>query len=180
MGYALVIGGKGGRRSAAAREAAAALAAEGVRVGGFTQRTLEDDRGHKTVLAERLGDGRQVTLAATTAQPAEAGGSCALAFDPAALSEVGAWIEASARDAAVLVVDGLGKLELGGGGNRAAIAHALHAAPLVVLALREDQLAYALEALALEDEPLAAYTDGEGPEALRAFVAALAAAARSP
>ncbi|MFT3915814.1 MAG: DUF2478 domain-containing protein [Anaeromyxobacteraceae bacterium] len=180
MGYALVIGGKGGRRSAAAREAAAALAAAGLRVGGFTQRTLEDERGHKTVLAERLEDGRRITLAESTAQPAEAGGSCALAFDPAALAEVRTWVEAAARDAAVLVVDGLGKLELGGGGNRAAIAQALHAAPLVVLALREDQLAYALEALALEDEPLAAYSDGEGAGALRDFVAALAVAARSP
>ena len=77
----------------------------------------------------------------------------------------------------VVVLDGIGKLELGGEGHRAALARALAEARLVVLAVRDDQLVYVVEALGLE-EPVAAYTDGEGPAALEAFVAEVVRAAR--
>jgi len=43
--------------------------------------------------------------------------------------------------------------------------------------VRDDQLVYVVEALGLE-EPVAAYTDGDGPAALDAFVAQVAGAAR--
>jgi nucleoside-triphosphatase THEP1 len=176
MTYALVIAGRGGRRSQAARDVADALTARGLRVGGFTQRTAGPESGAKTIELVRVRDGRSVPLArsATAADPA----ACSLAFDPAAFEEARRWIDEDAPASDVLVVDGLGKLELGGEGHRAAVARALASAPLVVLAIRDDQLVYALEALGL-DEPLAAYTDASGAAALEAFVAEVARSARA-
>jgi nucleoside-triphosphatase THEP1 len=177
MTYALVIAGKGGRRSQAARNVAGALSARGLRVGGFTQRTVESAAGAKTIDLVHVRDGRVVPLArpATAADAA----ACSLAFEPAAFEEARRWIEEDAETTDVLVVDGLGKLELGGEGHRAAVASALATGRLVVLAVRDDQLVYAMEALAL-GEPLAAYTDGTGAAALDAFVAEVARAARPP
>jgi nucleoside-triphosphatase THEP1 len=174
--YALVIAGKGGRRSQAARNVAGALAARGLRVGGFTQRTVESETGAKTIDLVHVRDGRVVPLARPAAPSADPT-TCSLAFEPAAFEEARRWIEEDAESTDVLVVDGLGKLELGGEGHRAAVASALATARLVVLAIRDDQLVYAMEALGL-GEPLAAYTDGSGSAALDAFVAEVARAAR--
>jgi nucleoside-triphosphatase THEP1 len=175
--YALVIAGRGGRRSHAARDVAAALAARGLRVGGFTQRTEEPEGGAKTIDLVHLRDGAAVRLArsATAADAA----ACSLAFDRSASEAARRWIEADAAASDVLVVDGFGKLELGGEGNRAAIAAALASGRPVVLALRDDQLVYALAALGL-DEPVAAYTEGSSPAALEAFVADVARACSRP
>jgi nucleoside-triphosphatase THEP1 len=174
--WALVVAGKGGKRSHAAREAAAALAARGLRVGGFTQRTAESERGRKAVDLVRLRGGATAPLArsATAADAA----ACTLAFDRAGSEEARRWIRADAPESDVLVLDGIGKLELGGEGNRAAVDEALASGRLVVLAVRDDQLVYAIEALGL-DEPVAAYTDGSGPAALDAFAADVARAART-
>jgi nucleoside-triphosphatase THEP1 len=175
--YALVIAGKGGRRSLVAREVADALAARGVRVGGFAQRTTEPEPGVKTIELVRIGDGRSAPLARTSKGSADPS-ACSLAFDRGAFEVARRWIEEDAAACEVLVVDGLGKLELGGDGHRAAIGRALAAGPLVVLAVRDDQLVYALEALGL-DEPVAAYTDGEGAAALHAFAEQVARAAQA-
>jgi nucleoside-triphosphatase THEP1 len=174
--YALVIAGKGGRRSHAARDVAAALAARGLRVGGFTQRTAEAEGGAKTIDLVHVPDGRAVPLArsATAADAA----ACTLAFDRAGSEEARRWIRADAPASDVLVVDGIGKVELGGEGNRAAVTDALASGRLVVLAVREDQLVYAIEALGLE-EPVAAYSDGSGTAALEAFVEEVARSARA-
>ncbi len=180
MAFGLVIAGKGGKRSRAAREVAEALATRGLHVGGFTQRTLEREAGPKAIELVRIRDGRTVSLArtaaddGTTADPA----ACTLAFEHAAFEEARRWIEKEAPDADVIVLDGLGKLELGGGGHRAAIALALATAPVVVLAVRDDQLVYVFEAFGL-DEPVAAYTDGSGAAALEAFVEEIARTARA-
>jgi nucleoside-triphosphatase THEP1 len=176
--YALVVAGKGGRRSSAAREVVDALRARGLRVGGFTQRTTEDEGGAKAIDLVRAAGGATVPLARSVpAPPAEGGGGCSLAFDAAGLEAARRWVEADAAGADVVVLDGLGKLELGGGGHRAALDHALARARLVVLAVRDDQLVYALEAFGL-GAPIAAWAEGEGPAALAAFAATVAAAAR--
>jgi nucleoside-triphosphatase THEP1 len=177
MTYALVIAGKGGRRSQAARNVASALAARGLRVGGFTQRTIESATGAKTVDLVHVRDGRVVPLARPAA--ASDAAACSLAFEPAAFEEARRWVEEDAETTDVLVIDGIGKVELGGEGHRAAVASALATAKLVVLAVRDDQLVYALEALAL-GEPLASYTDGSGAAALDAFVGEVVRAARPP
>jgi nucleoside-triphosphatase THEP1 len=179
MTYALVIAGKGGRRSQAARNVAGAIAARGLRVGGFTQRTVESETGVKTIDLVHVRDGRVVPLARPAPSSADAAGACSLAFDPAAFEEARRWIEEDAETTDVLVVDGIGKIELGGEGHRAAVASALATERLVVLAIRDDQLVYAMEALGL-GEPLASYTDGSGAAALDAFVAEVARAARPP
>lgn len=77
-----------------------------------------------------------------------------------------------------MVLDGIGKLELGGEGHRGAVDRALAEARVVVLAVRDDQLVYVIEALGL-GEPVAAFSDGEGPAALAAFVAEVARVARA-
>jgi nucleoside-triphosphatase THEP1 len=176
MPYALVIAGKGGRRSQAARNVAEGLVARGLRVGGFTQRTTESEAGRKRIDLVHARDGRTVPFARTAVAGAELA-ACSLAFEPAAFEEARRWIEADTPETDVLVLDGLGKLELAGDGHRATIVRALETAALVVLAIRDDQLVYAMEALAL-DEPLAAYTDGSGASALEAFVAQVASAAQ--
>lgn len=176
MRYALVVAGRGGKRSRLAQDVAARLAARGLRVGGFVQRTTEGEGGAKSIDLVRVPDGRTVPLARSA--PAGAGGGCALAFDPAGFAEARRWIEVDAAASDLVVVDGIGKLELGGEGHRGAVAHALAAGGLVLLAVRDDQLVYALEALGL-GEPVAAYAEGEGEPALAAFVAAVERAARA-
>jgi nucleoside-triphosphatase THEP1 len=177
MPYALVIGGKGGRRSQAARNVAKALVARGLRVGGFTQRTIELEGGKKRIDLVHARDGRVVPLA-HAAVPGADPDACSLSFERAAFDEARRWVEWDIPECDVLVLDALGKLELGGEGHRATLAHALANAPLVVLAVRDDQLVYALESLGL-DEPVASYTDGSGAAALEDFVAQVAHAARA-
>ncbi len=174
--WALVVAGKGGKRSRAAREIAGALASRGLRVGGFTQRTIEPEVGPKTIELVRVRDGRALPLARSAPDAGAEPASCAFVFDRAALEEAGRWVDADAREADVLVVDGLGKLELGGGGNRAAIARALAGPRLVVLAIRDDQLVYAMEALGL-GEPVASCAEADGAAALDRFVDEVARAA---
>jgi nucleoside-triphosphatase THEP1 len=171
MTYALVVAGKGGRRSLAAREVVEALAARGVRVGGFTQTTRTLETGAHFVDLVRVRGGATVPLAHPAARTSEA--SCSLEFERSGFEAARRWIEEDAPASDVLVLDGLGKLELAGEGHRATLDRALALAPVVVLAVRDDQLVYALEALGL-GEPIASYTDGEGAVALGEFVAALA------
>lgn len=176
MAYALVIGTKGGTRFQAVREIADALAARGVRVGGFTQRTIRPEAAPSRIEIARIGGDAARTLARAAAggdDPA----SCTFAFDPAALEEARRWVVEDAAAAEVVILDGIGTLELGGGGHRAALAHALAAARVSVVSVRHDQLVQAVEALG-PGEPLAAYTAGEGPDALAAFVAEVVRAAR--
>lgn len=178
MTWALVVAAKGGRRSRAAREVADALVARGLRVGGFVQRTDEPAPGRKSLAVVRLRDGLERPLARPAAPAPADGAACSLAFDPAGFAEARAWLEEDAPAADVLVLDALGKLELSGQGHRAALDRALASGPPVVLAVRDDQLVYAVEALGL-DEPLAAYADGDGAAARDAFVAAVVSAARA-
>lgn len=177
MTWALVVAAKGGRRSRAAREIAEALSAGGLRVGGFVQRTDEVAPGATAIAVVRLRDGRERALASPAAQVPGADAACSLAFDPAGFAAARAWVEEDAAGSEVLVLDAIGKLELSGEGHRAAVAAALGCGRPVVLAVRDDQLVYAVEAFGL-GEPLAAYADGEGAAARDAFVAALITAAR--
>jgi nucleoside-triphosphatase THEP1 len=180
VSWALVVAARGGNRSRAAREVVDALAARGLRVGGFTQRTVDHEDGSKEFELVPARAGAAVPLARAEKRAAAVeGGGCSVVFDPAAFEVARRWIEVDAPVSDVVVLDGIGKLELAGEGHRAAVTRALAAAPLVVLAIRDDQLVYAVEALGL-DEPVAAYTDGDGPRALAAFVAELAAAAPAP
>lgn len=176
MRYALVVGEKSSRKSAVMRRIADGLAARGLRVAGFTQRMFEEGPGRKRVEVVRVGDGRAVPLARTTADPGDAAAICSFAFESPAFEEARRWIEADAAEADVILLDGIGKLELGGGGHRGAIEYALRAGPPVVLALREDNLVYAMDALALE-EPLASYGTTEDAAALDRFLNAVGSAA---
>lgn len=193
MTWALVVAAKGGKRSRAAADIADALRARGVRLGGFVQRMAEPAPGTKEISLVRLRDGRERLLARTTPaaapsptvspaalQPAAAdeASACLIGFDPAGFAEARAWVNEDAATMDLLLLDAIGKLELSGEGHRDAVRRALSSGKPVALAIRDDQLVYAMEAFGL-DEPLAAYTDGDGDAARDAFVAALAGAARS-
>lgn len=180
MTFALLIGTKGGSRHEAVREVSRALSARGLRVGGFTQRTLRPAEAPSTIEISRLGGGPTRTLARSGGggQAAADPASCSYVFDAAVLAEAGRWIAEDADAADVVVLDGVGTLELGGGGHREAVAHALAAARVALLTARHDQLVYVLEAFDAGD-PVAAYTAGEGPAALAAFVEEVAAACES-
>jgi nucleoside-triphosphatase THEP1 len=173
MSYALVIGEKGRHKSTAMREVAQGLTARGLRVAGFTQRTFEVAPGRKTVEVVRVCDGSAVQIARTSADPGDAAAVCSFAFESPAFEEARRWLEADAAAADVIVLDGMGKLELGGGGHRGTIEYALRAGLPVVLGVREDSLVYALEALAL-GEPLASYGTTEDAAALDRFLDAIA------
>jgi nucleoside-triphosphatase THEP1 len=177
MTWALVVAAKGGRRSRLALQVAQSLAARGLAVGGFVQRTDEVAPGAKAITLVRLRDGHEAPLARPGAQAPTDPAACSLAFDPAGFAEARAWVEEDAGAAEVLVLDALGKLELAGEGHRAALVRALGCGRPVVLAVRDDQLVYAVEALGL-DEPLATFADGDGPAAREAFLAAVAGTAR--
>jgi nucleoside-triphosphatase THEP1 len=149
-------------------------------VGGFTQRTVRPEAGASRVEIARLGGGAPRVLARAGGAAVEGRdpASCAFAFDPAMLDEARRWIAEDVAAADVVVLDGVGTLELGGGGHREALAHALARARVALVSVRDDQLAYAVEALG-DGEPVAAFTVGEGAAALAAFVGAVARAARA-
>jgi len=176
MSYALVIGGKAVSKSTLAGQIVRGLAARGLRVAGFTQRTFEEGPGRKAVEVVRIHDGSAVRLGRTSAEPGDAAAVCSFAFEAQGFAEVRRWIEADAAGADVIVLDGMGKLELGGGGHRGAIEYALRAGPPVILAVREDNLVYALDALAL-DEPVASYGTSEDAGAFDRFLDAVGSAA---
>ena len=95
MSYALVIGEKNGRKSAAMREIADALVRRGLRVGGFTQRIFEEGPGRKVVDLVRLRGAMTLRLAHTTTEPGSAAAVCSFAFDAAAFDEARRWIDSS-------------------------------------------------------------------------------------
>ncbi len=172
MSYALVIGTRATSKSTLASQVVSALSARGWRVAGFTQRTCEEGPGRKTVEVVRIRDQSAVRIGRTAPAPGDAAAVCAFGFEVDGFVEARRWVEADAAGADVLVLDGLGKLELGGGGHRGAIDHALRSGALVVLAVREENLVYALEALGLE-EPVASYGASADAAELDRFVDAV-------
>ena len=177
MGYALVTGSKGGRRSAAMLEVAGRLAARGLRVAGFVQLLRAQDGEREAIELMRLAGGERLALARTGGEPDEATqqGVCTLVFETAGFAHALAWLREDAPGADVLLLDGLGRLELRGQGHRASIDHALATPGLTVLSVRDEHLFETVETLGL-GEPVAHLTVEEGPAARDAFVDALAAA----
>jgi nucleoside-triphosphatase THEP1 len=178
MAWALVTGAKGGRRSAAMQDVAGRLAAAGVQVGGFLEQMYEEEPGRKRIHLVRVATGEELALGRTgdvrdeTAQQAV----CSLVFDTAVFARARSWVEEDARRAGVLLLDGLGRLELRKQGHHEAIAHALASAALTVLSVRDEHLFDAMETLGL-GEPVAALNTDEDAGARAAFVTQLTQAA---
>ena len=175
--YALVTGPRGFRRSEAMRELAGRLAGAGVSLGGFLQRPRGPDGS--AIELVRASTGEAVPLAAPAPAQAKAGevAACSFAFDPATFARAARWLEEDASRARVLLLDGFGKLELGGGGHRPAVVRALALGRSVcVLSVRDEHLVYALEDLAL-GEPVAALDAREGAGACLRFADEVARAA---
>ncbi len=176
--YALVTGGNGGVRSGLMAELAERLAARGLRVGGFVELRRLDARPGETAIELIRVPGRERRALAhhhPAPDPNESGG-CSLVFLPDGFEAASRWLEEDRGRADVVLVDGIGKLELAGEGHRPALSRALAAGdPVVLLSVRDEQLVYALEALGLE-EPVAAVSAADGERERAAFVERLAGA----
>jgi nucleoside-triphosphatase THEP1 len=178
MAWALVTGAKGGRRSAAMQDLAGRLVAAGVQVGGFIEQLREEEPGRKLIQLVRLATGEQQVLGRTGEVRDEAAQQavCSLVFDSAVFTRARGWVEEDAQRARVLLLDGLGRLELRGQGHRPAIMHALASAALTVLSVRDEHLFDAMETLGL-GEPVAFLNTDDGDSARAAFAAQLVQAA---
>lgn len=175
--WALVTGAKGQpSRMGAVVEA---LTAAGLRLAGFLQeRHGAGGEGRHTLL--RLGGQGTPKRHALARESATADQGelafCSYAFSADAFALARQWVEEDLPRAEVVVIDGVSKLEAGGGGHALALAHALASDRLVVLRVREDQLFAVVERFALDDA--VASLNDESPGALGAFVEAVVAQAR--
>jgi nucleoside-triphosphatase THEP1 len=177
--WALVSGPRGAERSDLARRVAAGLAAAGLRVAGFVQRSTHEGRDVRDIVLERVGraDAVALALAGRTARAGEEE-FCSLAFDLAGFAQARGWLEADAPGADVLVLDDVARLEAAGRGHHDAVRAALAASDArpVVLSVRADQLLAVLDRFRLPD-PVAALECAADNDAVAAFVRQVKAAA---
>lgn len=179
--WAVVTGEKGHKKAEFVLDVAARLREAGLRVAGFVQRRRDDgaEKGHGHDL-ERLSTGERIVLSkdGVAAQKVSQEAFCTYAFENDSFAQAFAWLREDGKDADVLVLDDVSKLETQGKGHCAALAWAL-AQPgrVVLISARASQLFYVVENFGLEDEPVAA---AELPDAdPSAFARALAQACRA-
>lgn len=166
------------------------LAAEGVRTAGFLQVKLVSPDGAKRYELVRVGGGDERVLLAAEGLPAEGlpaetttapeSFSCALRFRDAAFATAAGWLSADADAADLLVVGGIGRLELHGQGHAPALAAALGRglAP-VLLGVRASRLGAVIDRFGLDEGDLvAALEEPAGAAAFEAFIAGLVLACR--
>lgn len=105
MSWSAIIGGRNTDKPGAALAVARRLEAKGLRVGGFVQREVLDDKGEvKGWDVERL-DGSERRLLARTSDTPEL---CDYTFDAAGFAQAAAWAQ---EPCDVVVVGSVGKLE---------------------------------------------------------------------
>jgi len=140
--WALLVGGKGDDKSALAVRVAAELGARGLRVGGVVQDPIEEDGERRAYVARRLGGPETVVVAreGAAAPGATEAAVCSYVFDAGAFERAREWIRQGSREADVVVIDEVSKLEVARGGHHDAIREALGGHAVVVLVVRGDQL----------------------------------------
>ena len=175
--WALLVGGKGVDKTSLAERVAAELAARGLRVAGVVQDPVEEDGERRGYVARRIGASETVVVARKGA--AEAGSNeatvCSFVFDASAFERAREWIRQSSREADVVVIDEVSKLEVARGGHHDAIREALRGNAIVVLVVRGDQLFSVVERFALGEPAATLESADEG--AFAQFVEDLARAA---
>ncbi len=180
--WALLVGAKGGSRTARLREVIAALGARSVKVGGVVQEPIEGTDLRDGYAAREVAGTGRATLArrATPGAPDDLSAQviCSFAFDPDALATVRAWVERDARVADVVALDEVSKLEVARAGHHDAVVSALRGPALPLLSVRADQLFAVMERFGL-DEPVASLDAADGDEAMAAFVGQLVSAVRA-
>ena len=155
-GVVVVYGPPGAGKTTATLRLADLLAARGLRVGGFFQRTTVDALEHRGYDLVRFADHSQViALARPGVRRDETADAtvCSYVFSDDALATGWEWLREDAARAHALVIDEVSKLEVAGQGHCAAVRWALSlpADLLVLLSVRADQLAYAVERFDLAD-----------------------------
>ncbi len=151
--WALLVGGRGVDGSSLAARAASDLEARGLRVGGVVQDPIERDGERTGYVARRVGADESVVVARRgAAEPGEA--FCSFTFDPSAFTRAREWIGQASREADVVVIDEVSKLEVAGKGHHDAVREALAGAAIVLLVVRGDQLFAVVERFEL-GEPVA-------------------------
>jgi nucleoside-triphosphatase THEP1 len=151
----VVYGPRGAGKTTATLRLADKLGAQGLRVGGFFQRTTVDElerRGYDLVRLPDRTEAVPLARPATLLSDATQETVCAFAFAREAFAKGVEWLRADAATADALVIDEVSKLEVAGDGHFEAVrwAVALAAPMLVVLTVRADQLFYVVEKFELE------------------------------
>jgi len=180
--WAVVTYGSEVNRSAEVRALAGQLRARGLSVAGFAQEKRLDAEGRASFELLRLGRDERRPLGATGGAEAKAKaaaqGECTFAFSADAFACARAWLEEDAKQAQVLLLSEVSKLEAGGEGHYGALVWALGLAEskVVVFVARANQLSYLVEKLKPGGDPVA-YLElpSAGPEK-EAFLQTLAAA----
>jgi len=152
----VVYGPRGAGKTTATLRLAEKFGAQGLRVGGFFQRTTTDDLDRRGYDLVRVAD---KTAAVPLARPgvpkdqATESSVCSFVFAREAFVKGLEWLRADAAWADVLVIDEVSKLEVSGEGHFAALrwAAALEARMIVLLSVRAEQLFYVVEKFELEE-----------------------------
>ena len=177
--WALISGADGTEKSSAVLRVVRALAARGLTLGGVAKEAVSVD-GERAYRARRIGGnadellllgGQRAPLAA-----AEPMSFCSVQFDRGAFEQAGDWIRQAARQADVVVIDEVSRLEVARAGYHDAICDALREQAIVLLAVRADQLFQVTERFGL-GEAMATLDAGDAA-GVEGFVAQLARAAR--
>jgi nucleoside-triphosphatase THEP1 len=174
--WALISGVDSSETVACALEAVDALRKAGVRTAGFVQVRFRDGEGRKLYDVMRLTTGARLPLAIPAPPPKtpeEAG--CSLVFRNDSFDIARRWLEEDAPGAKVLVVDNIGKTELEGKGNAAALAWALERPDdvVVLFCTRRNQLSQVFERFSLSDAMVAGLELPAAASEIDAFKAAL-------
>lgn len=180
--WALISGVDSSETVACALQAVDALRNAGVRAAGFVQVRFRDEEGRKLYDVMRLQTGERLPLAkpAPPAKtPEEAG--CSLVFCEGSFDVARRWLEEDAPGAKVLVVDNIGKTELEGKGNAAALAWALGRPDdvVVLFCTRRSQLSQVFERFPLGDAMVAGLELPASAGEIDAFKAALIQSVRA-
>ena len=177
--WAWITGARGAGKTSLGLTVAARLQQAGVRVGGFVQLGVHDEAGVRVGYdLVRLGSG-QVSPLARRGTVAHAGQEVfhSHVFEVAAFGCALDWLRDDARDARVLVLDEVSKLEVAGRGHTEArrLALAQPAETLAVLCVRAEVLPAVLERFlpAPRAEAVATLETGARSELVQAFTEAL-------
>jgi len=178
--WALLSAPKGQNKSDVAKDLVARLQARRVRAAGFLQERHYDAAGRKGYELVRIATGERLTLArgGVAARGPSEEAHCFFAFSKEAFERARRWLVEDARQAELLVVDGVSILETRGRGHAKSMAWAL-AQPekIVLLCVGARQLFYIVENFGLDVDPVDALELPAGTQDQERFVESLAAAA---
>jgi nucleoside-triphosphatase THEP1 len=151
--WALIVGERGTGKSSLSSRVLAALATHGVAIAGVVQEAITVGESRVAYRALRAG-GSDAVIVARKADGVVEHQGCYFLEDTAAFGEVRRWLAEDTRADGVVLIDEVSKFEVSGGGHHDAITAALKSGALVILSVREDQLADVTSSYELR-EPLA-------------------------